>query len=108
MPTKVIRDAVSEVILAAIYHGDCTYTRNAERYLLNCLDKLFRIPDQSRRRMFITDFVDRNGYINRSDIMDAFQVSQAIATSDLKNWMCVFPLGLVYNKSSKRYEKPQG
>lgn len=54
---------------------------------------------------FIDSFVKENGYINRSDIMDAFGTSQPQASNDLRTYMKINPNKIFYNVKSKRYEK---
>jgi len=59
---------------------------------------------QKLRHDFITKFIEKNGYINRSDIVDEFSVSIPLASKDISVWMKKNPNKISYNKRLKRYE----
>jgi DeoR/GlpR family transcriptional regulator of sugar metabolism len=59
---------------------------------------------EKQRRMWICDFIAKNGQINRADIMREFEISLPQASNDLTKLRKEFPALLIYNTSKKRYE----
>lgn len=59
---------------------------------------------QQMRHSYISEFIKKNGYINRSDITDKFGVSIPQASTDLARWMANNPEKIEYNPKTKRYE----
>lgn len=59
---------------------------------------------EKQRRAWICDFIAKNGYINRQDIMREFDISLPQASTDLGKLQKEFPELLTYNTRKKRYE----
>lgn len=59
---------------------------------------------EKQRRTWICDFIAKNEFINRKDIMDYFGISMPQASTDLKKLQSEFPNLLKYNTKTKRYE----
>lgn len=59
---------------------------------------------QEQRQKFIARCLVERGIVNRSDVMNEFRVTAAIASSDLREFKKLNPGLLTYNLSSKRYE----
>lgn len=59
---------------------------------------------QQLRHDYITEFIEKNGYINRSDITDKFGVSIPQASTDLARWVEKNPDKIIYIPKNKRYE----
>lgn len=59
---------------------------------------------EKQRRTWICDFIAKNGYINRADIMKEFGISLPQASIDLTKLRQEFPHLLNYNTKLKRYE----
>lgn len=83
------------------------FARAIEEPLLDQIERLkseIRTPDKDRRQFFIYDQLYREGYINRSTIVQAFGVSVPQASADIKRWLKEHPGVAVYNLTAKRYE----
>lgn len=57
------------------------------------------------RQKFIIKTLSEKGYINRKDLMSHFDISQAVATRDIKVWREANPELIRYNVTKKRYER---
>ena len=58
-----------------------------------------------RQRLdFIAERLKEPGFINRSDLMQAFEVGRAQAAVDLADFQRLNPGAMTYNTRSKRYE----
>lgn len=56
------------------------------------------------RLAWLERFAMQNGYIGRNEIVEAFSISSAQASSDLQTYLSLNPNALVYHTSHKRYE----
>lgn len=65
-----------------------------------------RLP-QRQRMAFITSWLDQTGAINRADLIAAFEISAQQAAIDFRIWTSLNPGQMVYNASTKRYEKAE-
>jgi len=52
----------------------------------------------------IAERLSSQGWINRSDLMDAFGISTQQASKDLQTFLRLNPRAMRYNLSAKRYE----
>ena len=60
---------------------------------------------ESRRIAFIADMLHIYGFINREHLMRKFGISRPQASKDLSSFQRNSSGGMVYNVSTKRYEK---
>lgn len=58
-----------------------------------------------QRMSFITRFIEKHGFINRRDIISAFNISTPQASIDIREWMKLNPDTIKYNIQKKRYER---
>ncbi len=59
---------------------------------------------EEQRQEFITNFLNENGYINRSDICRKFKISVPQASLDMGRWKKDNPDKIFYNVRTRRYE----
>lgn len=59
---------------------------------------------EKQRQSFILEQLEEFGSINRSDIMDKFDVGSATSTRDIKRYIQAHPEDLIYNVTEKCYE----
>jgi len=57
------------------------------------------------RQQWIMEMLDIYGFINRNHLMKKFGVSTAQAAVDFRDLQDRYPDAMIYNESSKRYEK---
>lgn len=58
-----------------------------------------------RQRMrFISEFIVKNGHINRSDLKEEFGISTPQASLDLQEYQKLYPGELVYDLNRKHYK----
>ena len=62
-----------------------------------------RWPERTRLQ-FIVDTLEAKRFINRSELMLKFGISEATASGDFANYMKFYPGRIEYNKSLRRYE----
>lgn len=60
-----------------------------------------------QRQRWIAETIGIFGFINREHIMRKFGVSTPQASADLRDFQRAHPDALVYNKTSKRYERQE-
>ena len=58
-----------------------------------------------QRQIFIGQMLEVFGYINRSHIMQIFEVSMPQASADIQHFLKCNPSTMDYNVSTKRYER---
>jgi DeoR/GlpR family transcriptional regulator of sugar metabolism len=59
---------------------------------------------EEQRLKWIGDRLASHGHINRSDLMEQFQISMAQASKDLNAFLRERPNLMVYNRTTRRYE----
>lgn len=62
-------------------------------------------PLKEKRQWFLGEKFKRDGYFNRSDLINAFGISVPQASADIKRFLADYPSQIAYNPSSKRYER---
>jgi DeoR/GlpR family transcriptional regulator of sugar metabolism len=60
---------------------------------------------ESQRTAFITEMLHVYGFINREHLMRKFGISQPQASKDLQAYLRRSDGSMVYNQSTKRYER---
>jgi hypothetical protein len=60
---------------------------------------------EAMRMNFITKIVTNKGVLNRSDLIERFNISVPQASLDIKKWISLNPNKITYNRSAKRYER---
>jgi hypothetical protein len=60
---------------------------------------------QAHRMEWITDCLHVFGFVNREHLMRKFQLSQPQASKDLAEYQRRHPKAMIYNTSTKRYER---
>jgi len=89
---ELVAQADEELARATAAEADAARMREA-----------LKLPDASRRLLFISDTLSSKGYLNRSDICVAFGVSVPQASADISRWLRGNPGVAEYDKSAKRY-----
>lgn len=55
---------------------------------------------------FIRERLASEGWINRIHLQEAFEISMPSASTDLRQYLKLYPRSMVYDKTLKRYRKP--
>jgi hypothetical protein len=67
--------------------------------------EVLKLSDAETRQWFIGDLIRKNGHLNRSDLVAAFNISVPQASVDIQKWIAANPGRISYNVHAKRYEK---
>lgn len=60
---------------------------------------------QRHRLQYIANLLQSRGFVNRKDLMQAFEISMPQASTDLQAFIRQNPAAMSYNPSAKRYER---
>lgn len=61
----------------------------------------------NKRQEFIKDKLSTDGYLNRADLMEEFNISSPCASRDISIFKNAHPELIEYNVTTKRYESKQ-
>lgn len=59
---------------------------------------------ENQRHEFISELLKTQGFLNRSDLIDKFEIGLVQASRDINNFMKSHPSAMKYNLQNKRYE----